>query len=201
MELFYAFLLAIANNLDTLGVRVAYSLKGIKITPIINLWMALIAFIISAGAAGSGNLVASFLPDNFAGHLTMVLFILMGILLIIEPYYNKIKLKRSRGETANVLHILADPIEADQDGSRHIDLKEATLLGLALSLNNIGGGLTAGMIGINWVLIGLLSALFSFIIFWAGNQIVDILKPWNMGNKASLIAGLLLIAIGISQIL
>ncbi len=63
---------------------------------------------------------------------------------------------------------------SDMDDSKYIAFKEATLLAIALSINNIGGGMSAGMIGLNSFRVGFLSALLSFIALWAGNYISEI---------------------------
>lgn len=198
MEIFYALFIALANNLDTFGVRVAYSIKGIKVPFGINLWIGLIAFFISALAAKSGQLVAVILPGKLSSILSMILLIIIGLWLIVEPYFSKTQKQEVKG--TNMLAILADPVEADQDNSKHIDLREATLLGLALSLNNIGGGLSAGILGISPLIIGILSALLSLLIFWMGNQMIGLIKQWNLGHRAPVIAGVLLIIIGIRQV-
>lgn len=198
MEFFYALFIALANNVDTIGVRMAYTVKGIKVSHAINFWIALIAFGISALASLSGELIASFLPAKLVSILSMVLLVLIGLWLIIEPYVNKPKKPVNR--PPHMLDILADPVEADRDHSKHIDFKEATVLGMALSLNNIGGGLSAGILGINWLLMGLLSALISWLIFWAGNQLTDYIKKADWGMKAPVVAGLILIIIGLKQL-
>ena len=75
------------------------------------------------------------------------------------------------------------------------------MLGIALSINNIGGGMGAGMIGLNSFLVGLFSAIFSFLALWAGNYIAEFFMRWKLGNAATIVAGMALIAIGIEQIL
>ena len=90
---------------------------------------------------------------------------------------------------------------ADEDNSNDIDFKEATFLGIALSINNIGGGLSAGIIGLNPFFIGFFSAVISFVALWAGNYITDFFKKHNIGNKATIVAGIMLILLGIKQIL
>ena len=198
MELIYAFLIALANNVDTVGVRVAYSLKGIKVPFGINLWIAFIALVVSALAAKSGQLMALVLPGKLGNIVSMILLIMVGLWLILEPFFSRNKEQEAKG--ANMLTILADPVEADRDNSKHIDLKEATILGIALSLNNIGGGLSAGILGINPAVIGVLSAFISILVFWMGNRLIGIIKHWNLGVRAPVAAGVLLIVIGIRQI-
>jgi putative sporulation protein YtaF len=87
------------------------------------------------------------------------------------------------------------------DDSKHIDFREATLLGIALSINNVGGGVSAGMIGLNSFWVGFLSAVLSFIALWAGNYVAVFFIKWNISKKATVVAGLLLIAVGIEQIM
>lgn len=87
------------------------------------------------------------------------------------------------------------------DNSKHIDFKEATLLGIALSINKVGGGLSAGMIGLNSFWVGFLSAVLSFLALWSGNFIAELFIKWKISNKATVVAGILLIVTGIEQII
>lgn len=198
MDFFYLLIISLVNNLDTIGVRVAYSVKGIKIPLYTNLWVTLIAFLFSAIAAQSGSGLANILPEKTVKIISMLLLVFIGFWLIVEPYFSQEK--KSRKKNTHVLAILADPSKADQDGSKEIDFKEATFLGVALSLNNIGGGITAGMLGFGWLAVGLLSALFSFIVLQVGNKLTYYLQEWRLGSKAPFLAGFLLIIIGIRQL-
>jgi putative sporulation protein YtaF len=92
------------------------------------------------------------------------------------------------------------PEHADKDNSKHIDFKEGTVLGIALSINNIGGGLSAGMIGLSPLLVGVLSAVVSFVALWTGNYVADIFINLRIADKAAVIGGISLIAIGVKQV-
>ncbi len=96
--------------------------------------------------------------------------------------------------------ILLKPHKADVDKSRHIDFKEGTVLGIALSINNIGGGVSAGIIGVDPFLVALLSALVSFLALWAGNYMAEFFVKRNIAEKAAAVGGALLIVIGIKQL-
>lgn len=198
MEILYALFIALASNLDTIGVRIAYTVQGIKVSHGINLWMALIGFTVSALASRSGTVLAALLPGKSARLVSMVLLVLIGLWMMLEPYLPKREKHHRR--SPGMLEILADPLEADRDRSKHIDFKEATVLGTALSLNNIGGGFSAGILGINWLLMGFLSALISWLVFWAGNQLTGYLDQTSWGTRAPLVAGLLLILMGLKQL-
>lgn len=207
-QIFYTIIIALANNFDNVGVRIAYSIKGIRVSTLINIWISIITFFISFGAAYSGTKLAIVFSKQIAAMISMCILGLIGIWMICEPYisnmHDRTKDIRDKIDTKSetgILNILFKPENADIDDSKHIDFKEATLLGIALSLNNIGGGLSAGMIGLDSLMVGLLSAIISFVAMWAGNYIAEFFIKWNLGRKASFIAGMVLIAIGIEQIL
>ncbi len=202
--LLYIMIIALVNNLDNIGARIAYSIRGIKINIPINLWIAVITFIISGFAAFSGTLITGVLSKQWASVISMLLLTAIGLWIIVEPYMKRSSsfLKAFQQESgASIWHIMMKPEKADKDDSKHLDFKEATVLGIALSINNIGGGLGAGMIGLNSFWVGFFSAVISFLALWGGNYITDYFTRWNIGNKATVIAGLVLIAIGLEQIL
>ncbi len=198
----YAFLIALTNNFDNIGARIAYSIRGIQISTLINLWISVITFVISFLAAFSGKTISGALGRQFSSIIAMVLLTAIGSWMILEPYVKKWRSEnRSRKNSQNISDILLNPEHADMDNSKHIDFKEATLLGIALSLNNVGGGLSAGMLGLDAFLVGFLSAVLSFVALWAGNYVSAFFIRLNIADKATVVAGLLLIAIGIEQIL
>ncbi|WP_434578163.1 sporulation membrane protein YtaF [Thermoanaerobacterium thermosaccharolyticum] len=204
MHFLYALFIALANNVDNISVRIAYSIRGIKITAIKNLWISLITFLISSIAAISGNLISGIFSKHITSILSMILLVSIGLWIMLEPYFKKNNTDLDEvhdDESKNIYIILKKPEEADVDDSKDIDFKEATMLGIALSINNIGGGISAGMIGLNSFFIGFFSALISFIALWIGNYVTDFLNRWNFNRKATAIAGILLIFIGLKQII
>ena len=202
--LFYTIFIALANNVDNIGARIAYSIRGIKISTLINLWISVITFVISTLAAFSGTAMSDLFSKRLSSVISMVLLSAIGVWMIVDPYIRRKKdLVKGNDEAGqkNVVNIFLNPEYADQDRSKHIDFKEATVLGIALSINNIGGGLGAGMIGLNSWLVGLLSAVVSFLALWSGNYVSECFARWKLGNAATITAGLILIAIGVEQIL
>ncbi len=201
-NLFYTFFIALSNNFDNIGVRIAYSIRGIKITTLINIWISVITFFISFFAAFSGTMMTGFFGKQLSSIIAMLLLTAIGSWMILEQY-----IKRNRNEepeqedASSLLHVLVKPEKADMDKSKHIDFKEGTILGIALSINNVGGGLSAGMMGLSSIWVGLLSAVISFIALWSGNYIAKFFIKWNISKKATVVAGIVLIAIGIEQII
>jgi putative sporulation protein YtaF len=198
----HIFIIALTNNLDNIGVRIAYTIRGIKISTVINIWISVITFVISYFAAYSGTVMSEYLGKKWSSLLTMILLSGIGSYMIYRQYLKRMcQGEFGQDNKKGICHILLKPENADLDNSKHIDLKEATLLGIALSINNVGGGVSAGMIGLNPFWVGLLSAVLSFLILWAGNYMAEFFIKWNLSNKATIAAGILLIAIGIEQII
>lgn len=199
----YTFLIALTNNFDNIGVRIAYSIRGIRISTLINLWISVITFVISFFAAYSGTVISGLISKGLSSLIAMSILTAVGLWMIFEPYLKKSNdhTNKSKPKEKSAGHVLLNPEDADRDDSRHIDFGEATLLGIALSINNIGGGVSAGMIGLNSFWVGFLSAVLSFVALWAGNYVAAFFVKWNLSGKATVAAGLLLIAIGVEQII
>jgi len=202
LHVLHVFIIALTNNLDNIGVRIAYTIRGIKISTVINIWISVITFVISYFAAYSGTVISGYIGKRLSALLTLILLTSIGSYMIYGQYLKRMcHGEFGQDHKKGVCHILLKPENADMDNSKHIDFKEATLLGIALSINNVGGGVSAGMIGLNPFWVGLLSAVLSFFILWAGNYMAAFFIKWNLANKATIAAGILLIAIGIEQVI
>lgn len=200
----YIFVIALTNNLDNLGARIAYSLRGIRITMRVNLWISTITFLISASAACSGTIVSGLLGKHNTSVIAMLLLSAIGSWMMLQHYAKTKGLEDGevqQNKKTSVFAVFLKPANADVDGSKEIDFREATVLAVALSINNVVGGLSAGMIGLSAFWVGFFSAALSFTALWAGNYIAGFCAKWNLSHKAVYVSGLLLIAIGIEQLL
>jgi putative sporulation protein YtaF len=100
-----------------------------------------------------------------------------------------------------LIRILKEPVAVDQDRSGAIDFKEACVLGLALTLNNLAGGLGGGMAGLNPGLTALLALVTSLLFFVIGLKVGQTYLSRWIGERSAVIAGLALIAIGVYELL
>ena len=98
-----------------------------------------------------------------------------------------------------MLALLDNPFSADQDFSRHIDRREALLLGVALSLNNVVNGVAAGIAGLDPMRVTILVCIFSVLTIWAGMGAGIRFGARVAGRSTGVVSGLLLIFIGIYQ--
>jgi putative sporulation protein YtaF len=196
-RLWDVFAIAIANNVDNLGARIAYSIRGIKISVPINLWITVITFVISAGAALLGSVTAEFLGTAIAPVTAMVVLVALGLWMLTEPWRER-RRNEHPAAAAAARHRYRE--NSNANSPKEVGLKEGTLLGIALSINNIGGGMSAGMLGIDPYLVGALSAVLSFLALWAGNYFALFFVSWRIADSAGTIGGLLLIGLGIKQV-
>ncbi len=100
-----------------------------------------------------------------------------------------------------VIQILRTPQAADVDRSGTISSSEAVLLGLALSLDALGAGLGAAMLGFSPLLTAVFIALASGFFLLTGMR-VGIRFAAHTGVRAfSVLPGLILIVMGITRLL
>jgi hypothetical protein len=124
----YAFLIALTNNVDNIGARIAYSIRGIKITIPINLWISLITFVISFLAAFSGTKISGSF-GKMSSVIATVILIVIGAKMILDQWMgDKCGESRFLKRWKGICHLLAEPVNADKDKVKHLDFKEATLL-------------------------------------------------------------------------
>jgi putative sporulation protein YtaF len=191
-------LLSLANNLDNTGVGIAYGFARIRITVLVNLWISVITFVLTGSAVLLGSGIGNFVPPMVAKVLGAT--VLCGIGVYVAT--SSMRKPRETGDSGgNVLQrVLEDPKRADQDRSSHIDYREGTLLGFALSINNIGGGIGGGLVHLSAIWTAVLSAIFSFVVLWAGGLIGCRVSSGRLAAYATVLAGVLLVAVGIHQL-
>ncbi|WP_442755592.1 manganese efflux pump [Methylocystis sp. JAN1] len=201
-HLLSAAVIALANNVDNLGARLAYSVQGTRLSVAVNVWISAITLLVSAAAAYFGGVVILFFGKFLASFFAMAMLVSLGLWMILharlQSWHERIHEEKS---ATRRIHILKKPHDADIDGSKHIDFAEGTVLGLALSVNNVGGGVAAGVLGVNPMLVGFLSAVVSFLALWAGNYVAAFFIRRRISDKAALAGGAALILIGLKQLM
>lgn len=207
-----ALLLALSSNLDNVGVGVAYGIRRVGVPFASNLVIALITGIGTLAAMLAGQTIGGFLEPRIAHFLGGALLIGLGIWVAFQesravvqresPQHPAMHRKTQRTSlVSRIGAILDNPFSVDKDFSRHIDRKEAVLLGLALSLNNVVNGVAAGIAGLDPLLVTILVCVFSVLTIWVGMS-----AGYRFGSRATgripgVVSGLLLIALGIYQFL
>jgi putative Mn2+ efflux pump MntP len=87
VHLLYIFMISLANNMDNIGVRIAYSILGIKIRLWMNLWISVITFIISFFAAHCGKVIAGFFGKQASSEISAIILVTIGLWIMLSPYF------------------------------------------------------------------------------------------------------------------
>ncbi|MCZ8518319.1 MULTISPECIES: sporulation membrane protein YtaF [Paenibacillus] len=218
-------LLALAVSLDGFGVGVTYGLRRIRI-PLLSI--AIIAAC-SGGiiyvSMGIGVLLRNFVDPAGARMIGAVILIGIGIWALVQMLRQRgeedgddegeeepavpaaapttakeivyIELKRF----GLVIQILRTPQAADVDRSGNISAYEATLLGVALSLDAFGAGVGAALLGFTpWLtaaVIAVASGTFLAVGLRIGYRYAGL--PWV--RKLAVLPGFVLIVMGIMKLL
>lgn len=189
--------IAVASNLDNAGVGIAYGVRGVQISFIANALIALISGLTTWIAGAAGQVIVRYVSEHIATGIGGSVMILVGLWVLTDPMRTRL---RQRVRTKGVLsRILRDPLVADFDKSQTISLSEASILGIALALNALAGGFDAGMAHIDIVITALGVAVFSFVLLGISAYLGRRFAAQWLGDKATIIAGLLLVVIGLYQ--
>lgn len=220
MHLISSILLAISSNLDNLGVAIAFGMRKVQVQWNANILIAALTGIGTLLSMKAGVYATYLLSPFWNNLISSAIMVSVGIWVMFQSWGN-LKEKNNmetistvkpiiknapktvitlRIKTFEVLiRILEEPSSVDQDHSGVVDLKEAALLGIALSLNNIAGGIGGGMAGLNPELTALLAMIISYISFEIGGKFGKSYVAKYLGDHASQLAGVILIGIGIYE--
>jgi putative sporulation protein YtaF len=217
-------LLAFAVSLDGFSVGVMYGLRQIRI-PLLSIGIiSLCSGLIIFGSMQIGVLLSSWIHPAAATKVGASILIGIGIWALFQLLQSKNQESESNVEAAAidsefvsltapknptkiiyielkrfglVIQILKTPAIADMDRSGNISASEATLLGVALSLDAFGAGIGAALIGFAPVLTAVVIALFSGIFIAIGLQMGLRFAGTMWMRKLSFLPGCVLILMGI----
>jgi putative sporulation protein YtaF len=176
---FAAFLIALSCNLDNVGVGISYGTRRIRLPYVTNLYIALLTSFDTYLAMVAGQQAFRFFSPESGAILGGGILVVMGVWVLWSE-----SVQRRRPDEAaesdldleiapktwwqRLWSILEEPMRADRDKSGHIDLKEGTILGLALLLNNLPNGVAAAMIKPPVLVTTLAVGILSVLTFWLG---------------------------------
>lgn len=214
--------LALAVSLDSFGAGTTYGLRRIRIP--------LSSILIIAGCSGVsifcsmvvGNWIALWLSPHMGSRIGAGILILLGCWTLFHYMTNK---EQDRVEERSgqvevlvehvgdpkiwtwelrkwglVIQILKKPTTADMDHSGSINATEAILLGIALSLDSLGAGLGAALLGYPPLLISciitIMCGVFLRLGMWTGFRF----QQNRFRDFFSYVPGVILIIMGLLRI-
>lgn len=204
-------LLALSASIDNFGVGISYGIRGIRIGFWANAVIAVTAFLFSETGIVCGRYISKIFPGVLSNVIGAAFLIIIGlrIILLTIPRKKHVDAKEdSEGAASSnlVTNYLTSPEKADLDQSGHINLFEAVILGVAVSMNALTNGLGVGLIGLSPLGISLSAAVFSFLAIWAGvalgKRVANVkIGVWTIGECSTVVSGVILVIIALHNLL
>lgn len=192
-------MIGIASNLDNAGVGVAYGVRKIRIPAFSNLTIAFMGFLATLASGFFGNWISLGMTPFMGNVIGMTVLVTIGIRVICQPFHEK--KVRQQFDSSPLIHVLRNPEEADLDGSKTISFVESIVLGIALSINNLAGGFDAGITHLNIWITSLISGMFSYLSVGLCAYLGLRFGAEKFGKQAPIVAGVLLILVGLHQMI
>jgi putative Mn2+ efflux pump MntP len=183
-----ALLIGVVSNLDNLGVGVALGIRGTRIDAMANLTVAGITMAATAAAVMFGHVLARLVPSAVTDWLGPVIIIAIGITTALTSARSP----RLPGCARAWRH--------PRSTEGVITWREAFVLGVALSVNNLGTGVGAGVSGIPVLATTASAGLISLVCVGGGSHFGRTLGRLVLERHAPLIAGMLLLAVGVGML-
>jgi putative sporulation protein YtaF len=217
--------LALAVSLDGLSAGMMYGIRKIRIPALsIGIVSGLSAFVLF-GSMAVGGLFVEWLPERAAQWIGAGILIAIGIWALVqmamtsrreseaEPFANgddssveavaeeRTLLQWEIRQLGLIIRIWRTPSMADMDRSGVITASEAVLLGIALSLDSLGAGIGAALIGFPPVATSLLIGAACGTCIAVGVKLGFFLSGWRWIGKLTLLPGCILIVMGLMKLL
>lgn len=180
---------ALSSNIDNFVVGLTYGIKRIKINFISLFVIALITTFGTVISMTLGKAIFYFISAELANLIGGLILIIIGLWGIIK-YFFKIGDK-----------IINNPEKIDRDKSLSIDAKEAIILAIALSFNNIGLGVGASFSGLNLTITSVITFIFSFLMLVWGRLVGMKYFSKALEDKAMIFSAILIVILGIYEII
>ena len=172
-------LLAFSVSVDSLGIGITYGIRNAKIKFLSRCVLFVKSIFFTYCSLTIGGFIKSLLSELVTRIISSGILVIIGILVIF------------------------DPIPFDLDKSKAIDIKEALLLGTALSMDSICVGIGSSIGGYSASYFPLLVAVFQLIFMFIGIFIgKKIIKSSSIPDKVwNIISGGIMILFGVIKFL
>jgi putative Mn2+ efflux pump MntP len=178
------FLIALASNLDNLGIGISYGMRLTKIPAFSNMITTLITMLGTFISMTIGEYISRYIIDSVANMLGASVIIAIGIWTLAGTI-RKYDLEHA----------------ADINHKKVISIKESFTLGVALALNNLATGIGAGATGLSPLWTTLTVGLFSLLFIGTGSRIGQVVARTWFGRYSIVLSGIILISIGIYEMI
>lgn len=199
-------ILALAVSFDGFGTGVSYGARKIRIPPLSVAIIAVCSGTVMFLSMKLGSVFIIWISPRAANGLGALILIAIGLWAVTQAWMQQTG-EDEDGKEAKVYHIelrrlglvieiLRRPVRADMDRSGNISPLEAVVLGTALSLDALGAGIGAALVGLpalpTAAVIGTACGLFLF----AGLKLGLIIASKQRLHRWTILPGIVLILLG-----
>ncbi|WP_279152352.1 manganese efflux pump MntP family protein [Photobacterium iliopiscarium] len=185
MSFLLALIFSLSSNLDNFVIGLSYGVKNERISLTANGIIAFITAFITFISMLGGKLITHIIPNYVSNELGSAIFILMGSWFIGSDLLQKKKQQQKQQQKQRTV----------------LNFKGAVMLGLLLSINNIGVGILGSITHLDITLVVTLTFITGIFLTYAGNHIGHSVIGNIVGKYNNLISGSLLIILGILSLL
>lgn len=199
MHLISSLLFAISANIDSFIVGLSYGIKKSNISLLKSTVISLVTLTGTVAAILMGTEISRFLPASSSQAIGCALLISLGLYYIIKSLCTCLNLKFKKPEVKSS-EFTSDSKGTDQPQDSLLTIKEGLFLGLTLSINNVGMGISASITGLKLLPTAILSLAISITFLYAGNVIGKTKIPPISDRAADVLSGLILVGMGIYEL-
>ncbi len=184
MWIWSGILLAISLSMDALGIGVSYGLRGKKVPILPKVIISLISLAFTAAAIGIGNVIVLFLPDQLAKLIGSGMLGILGVGIIIQALSKKEREEEQEAQRPQkktwaialkplglTIKIIRNEIYKNGnngDPTATMGIRESLYMGVALSIDSFGAGISSAVSGINNFFVPVMGGLCQFIFLYLG---------------------------------
>jgi len=183
--------IGVVSNLDNLGVGVSLGFRSGRVPYLPNVIIALITMIGTAAAMVLGRELGREMSPSMDRLLGAGVVLVVGIGSIVAALSAN---SDGPGDEECPPDHAVDQIMV---GEPSVSVREALVLGVALSVNNVGTGIGAGAAGLSPVATTIVAGLFSLLAIGPCSQMADLAGTRWLGGSASLVGGMLLVVVAL----
>ena len=200
MLLLSSLLFGLAASLDAFLVGMTYGIQKTRITLHKNLIISLITLLGTCLSVLLGNWLLPLLPADGARLVGSFILMFLGLYYVLKSMICFLKKYHSAKHTPPDLNSTSTNLP---QSNTPLDLSviEAVILGITLTLNNMGIGFSASITGLPLLPTAITTLLFSVIFLMLGNRLGRCKLLTFTQKAADPISGLLLITLGLCQLL
>jgi putative sporulation protein YtaF len=201
-------LVALAVSLDGFLVGIAYGIKRIRV-PLGSLSVITgISMLMILVSMTVGKVISHYASSYWSTVLGTGILLGLGVYYWWEAWRKFLARKHAAAEFVSlnikplglIIHILLEPEQADQDASGEISLREAWLLGFALSMDSLAAGVGLALTGNHVLLTAVMVGWLQFLLVWLGTIGGVYLKGEAVRKAAPFLSGCVFVFLALSRL-